>query len=594
MLRAKSNRVRGSDGGRRKRKGTVLVLAAVLMVSLMAFLAYCVDLGYMMAVRGELRRATDAAALAGAGALVDGADQARLAAFEYLVRNPSAKRIIAEGEGWIEQLPTLMAQYAEDFEVEVGHWDPLSRTFTPSDVMPSTVRVVVYHRDVPSFFGRFFRRYERVYTGEGFEYRSVPLDIRSESIARYQPRDIVLVLDFSASMNDDSELRRISEFGAEVRQRVEANLQQIYEELGAPAYGSLQFQPQYLTVVGQPPANPSLPQITVTFRANDVYVQSTKDLSNVVLQFADGTTQKFDGLSGKTGTFRGTGSNYNKRIDTVWVKSGQNDSGDCPGCGERFSDDYATIKAVFGLDSVPYPYPSGSWESYIDYVKSNSYVRNAGYRKMYGLMTLINYWLEQKPEASQTPDLWQVSAQPVSALKDASVLFLDYLQEVEDIEDRVALVIYNSPDQTALVEHSLTTEFAQVQETMVHRQAGHYDRYTNIGAGIQYAREELEANARPGAFKMIVLLTDGCANRPYGGAEQFALQQAQLVADHDWPILCISLGDAADTALMQQIAEMTHGAHFNVPGGGTVTDYADQLRNVFRTIADHRPLVLVK
>ncbi len=594
MLRAKSFRVRGSVGSSRKRKGAVLVLAALLMVGLMAFLAFCVDLGYMMAVRSELHRATDAAALAGAGALIEGGDQAQLAAFEYLVRNPSGKRLLVEGEGWIDELPTLMAEHEDNFDVEVGYWNPDTRTFTPGDVMPSTVRVVAYHRDVPSFFGRFFRTHERVYNGEGFEDRPVPLDIRSESIARYQPRDIALVLDLSGSMNDDSELKRIGQYGEEVRERVETNLQQIYEELDSPVYGSLQFAPQYLTVVGEPPSHPSLPQITVTFRSDDVYVESTKDLSNVVLQFSDGSTQKIEGLSGTTGAFRGTGSNYYKRIDTVWVKSGQNGSGDCPGCGERFDDDYATIMEAFGLDGVPYPYPSGSWEDYISYVKSSYNVRNAGYRKMYGLMTLINYWLEQKPKASQTPDLWQVSAQPVGSVKDAAVLFLEYLQEVEDIEDRVALAIYDSPDQTALIEHSLTDDFGQVQETMVHRQAAHYDNYTNIGAGIQYAREELEANARNGAFKMIVLLTDGQANRPYGSADEFALEQAQLAADHGWPILTISLGDNADTALMQQIADMTNGAHFNLPGGGTVTDYADQLRNVFRTIADHRPLVLVK
>jgi len=580
-----NSRVRRSVKKSKVRRGAVLVLAAALMVAMMAFLAFCVDLG---------QRATDAAALAAAGALVDGADQAELTAFEYLVRNPSGNVVLAEGDGWLDELSTLMAEHADDFEVEVGYWNPETRTFTPGDVMPTTVRVMAYHRNVPSFFGRFFRRYERVFTDDGWELREVPIDIAAESIARYQPRDIALVLDFSGSMNDDSELRRIREFGEEVRERVEANLLQIYEELGSPTYGSLTFEPQYLTVVGEPPTHPSLPQITVTFRANDVYVESTKDLSNVVLQFSDGSTQKFDGLSGKTGTFRGTGGNYNKQIVTVWVKSGSNDSGDCPGCGERFDDNYETVKQAFGLDAVPYPYPSGSWNDYISYVKTSNNIRRAGYRKMYGYMTLINYWLEKKPKASQTPDLWQVSAQPVDSVKDAAVLFLDYLQEVEDIEDRVALVVYNSPDQTALLEHSLTTDFDTVQDILTHRQAGHYDRYTNIGAGIQYAREELEANARPGAFKMIVLLTDGRANRPHDWADEFALQQAELVAEHGWPILCISLGDAADTDLMQQIADITHGVHFNVPGGGTVTDYADQLRNVFRTIADHRPLVLVK
>ena len=45
---------------------------------------------------------------------------------------------------------------------------------------------------------------------------------------------------------------------------------------------------------------------------------------------------------------------------------------------------------------------------------------------------------------------------------------------------------------------------------------------------------------------------------------------------------------------MQQIADITEGAHFNVPGGESVTDYEDGLLGVFRQIADDRPLTLVK
>jgi LPXTG-motif cell wall-anchored protein len=63
---------------------------------------------------------------------------------------------------------------------------------------------------------------------------------------------------------------------------------------------------------------------------------SSKDLSNVVARFCDGTTQRFEGLSGYVGTFAGTGANANKQITTVWVKSGNNASGDGPGYGQRF------------------------------------------------------------------------------------------------------------------------------------------------------------------------------------------------------------------------------------------------------------------
>jgi len=58
------------------------------------------------------------------------------------------------------------------------------------------------------------------------------------------------------------------------------------------------------------------------------------DLSNVVLQFSDGTTQKFEGLIGLSQTFSGTGANAGKCITGIWIKSGCNQSGDGPGYGE--------------------------------------------------------------------------------------------------------------------------------------------------------------------------------------------------------------------------------------------------------------------
>jgi len=120
---------------------------------------------------------------------------------------------------------------------------------------------------------------------------------------------------------------------------------------------------------------------------------------------------------------------------------------------------------------------------------------------------LVNYWLEQKPTNSQTPDLWMVSAQPVGAVKGAVDVFMDYILEV-DTGDQVGLAVYNSPSQNALIEQTLTLDFeVPISDIVAHRQAGHYDRYTNIGAGIHEAWGELDARARTGAKKMIVPTT---------------------------------------------------------------------------------------
>lgn len=472
------------------------------MVLMLMLLAVSIDLGYMMSVQSEMDRAVDAAALAGAGSLVDGADIAKLQAFEIFCLNPVGKvNLVADDPDWRDHLPAIFDQHREVVTVETGTWNPEAprpgpgeedTRFARTEVLPSAIRFSATHSNAPLFFARAFGQ-DR-------------FSVSGEAIARYQPRDIALVLDFSGSMNDDSELKRIYEHGSQVRPLIEANLLRIYEELGSPTLGNLQFTPQYVS------------------------------------------------------------STYNP-----------------------------TIKRTLGLDNVPYPYPSGSWDDYINYVKSSYYApARAGYQKKYGFLTLINYWLEKRAAHNQTPDLWKVSAQPVTAVKDATEVFMDYIQEV-DTDDRVSLVIYCSPSEDALVEHSLTDDFDTVANTVQHRQAAHYGSYTNIGAGIRVGRQELQNNGRVGAFKMIVLMTDGMANRPSGvNPSYYALQQADLAAELHYPIVTISLGTEADTNLMQQIADRTGGIHFNLPGNGAVDDYEEALLEVFRTIADDRPLILVK
>jgi hypothetical protein len=72
------------------------------------------------------------------------------------------------------------------------------------------------------------------------------------------------------------------------------------------------------------------------------------------------------------------------------------------------------------------------------------------------------------------------------------------------------------------------------------------------------------------------------------------LDEAYTAADHHYPTVTISLGAAADTDLMQQIADITNGVHFNIPGGQTVDQVEEDLKDVFRVIADDRPLKLVQ
>jgi hypothetical protein len=75
--------------------------------------------------------------------------------------------------------------------------------------------------------------------------------------------------------------------------------------------------------------------VHVAFHCGAITTYTCKDLSNVVLEFEDGTRQRFEDQSGHVNTFTGTGANAGKRVVRVWVKAGPNFSGDGPGYGER-------------------------------------------------------------------------------------------------------------------------------------------------------------------------------------------------------------------------------------------------------------------
>ncbi len=566
---------------RPRRKGAILVLAAILMIVMLAMLAMSIDTGYMYTMQTQLDRSVDAAALAGAAGLVEGTDQANQSVIEYLVRNPVGKPASIVTDNELAQLTAqFLAEHSADYDIAWGNWNANTGQFETTNALPSAISVSMTYPNLPFFFGRALGHQDFAVT--------------SHAIAMYQPRDIMVVLDFSGSMNDDSEFKRIYTFGKDA---IMAGLQTMYGELGSPVYGDMVFDPQYATIDGIPPAAADLPQIEVEYRYTKIKVTSTKPLTNVIVKYSDGSKSSYYGLSANSGEF-GNG----KVIYYAWVKSGPNGTNPSSTYGEYFDLDSgsirAKIKTAMGLDGVSYPYASGSWENYIDYCRYDSDNRNAGFRYMFGYASLINYWLERKPCNYQTADLWKVSAQPVTAVKDAVDVFMDYVTQV-DTNDRIGLAIYNAPDGDGILETGLTHDFNLVVDLTRHRQAGHYHRYTNIGAGMQTARIELEQQGRAGAFKMIVLMTDGRANWNNGryntsAAYSMVLDESAAAAAQNIPIVAISLGAGADTGLMDSVAEITDSRHFNIPGGQTVDAYRVGLFEVFRAIADSRPLKLVK
>ena len=83
-------RQRGGGSVLRDESGATIVFVAMSMVVLLSAVALAVDTGMMMTARTESQRTADAAALAGAGALVQpggGVKTARETALDWTTRN---------------------------------------------------------------------------------------------------------------------------------------------------------------------------------------------------------------------------------------------------------------------------------------------------------------------------------------------------------------------------------------------------------------------------------------------------------------------------------------------------------------------------
>jgi Flp pilus assembly protein TadG len=262
------------------------------------------------------------------------------------------------------------------------------------------------------------------------------------------------------------------------------------------------------------------------------------------------------------------------------------------------SSNQATSKAIkkFQLTNVAYPYPGGSWSEYVSFVQTDSTLNAAGYRNKYGMLTFIQYIQTYQAQFNQTPVLYSTRQQPLTSIKDAVDVFLSYLTS-NSTDDRVGLTIYTASDNTAILEQGLTNTFTSVSTKVRARQAGHYVGGTNISAGMTKGRSELVSNARVGAKKMMILMTDGEANMPTGNStadKTLCVTEANLAAAANIPIVTITVGADADSSLMQQIADITGGAYFQIPGGQSTAAVKSQLEAVFGQVAADRPLKLVQ
>jgi Flp pilus assembly protein TadG len=732
------NRLTRPDHVENARRGAFMVLAFFCLTVCLAFVALSVDVGYLSLTKTRMQNAVDTAALAAAQEIINAVHEAPSDAQDVTQFALGQARLMA---AQVAELNGVHVNPQTDVRFGRRSYDPGTGSFTVTwDATPANVVRVTARRDnadasqpdgkLPLFFaGVIGDRYAQ---------------IRTNAIALVEARDLVVVHDFSRSMNFDSHFSNEVSLQPSDEQIVE-NLQIAFDDLNPPA-GELAFEPQYLsvtkqqdggqatvtfkfdkvdvtasgqilavtlkfdngltqthpgtgsssgtyqgtgpwysgrditnvdvtflpgdegtpvTIVGAEPTHGCEPQIEVTFSGDGktIEVTSDKDLSNVVLAFENGHHYKFDGLTGLTGTFSGTGSYSGMTITTAWIKSGCNHSSDGPGYGERFDapsgmaepitlafdDSYETVKAAFGLNEIPYPFPGHvsyrgqtGWNAYIEYTRhpagnnansnNNHPLVTRGYREMYGGLTMMNYFLHRQAGHQRTPEFWKVRHYPFHAIKEGHELFCNFLQGLEfgdhlgmvsyDTSHRVEMVLNESDPDIPFVDISsgpITNEYAAINNLMKYKQAGHYSYATNMGGGLKDAVWLLDNHSRPGARPTILLMTDGNTNTispgedtslppgwnwdelfDYNGdgtrnyftssvQKQYVLKLAKEAVDKGYMIHTMSVGADADTELMEAVAHLGSGQWLNVPGGMSVVDMEAEVLAAFHKIATFVP-----
>ncbi|MCK5320100.1 VWA domain-containing protein [Candidatus Parcubacteria bacterium] len=160
--------------------------------------------------------------------------------------------------------------------------------------------------------------------------------------------------------------------------------------------------------------------------------------------------------------------------------------------------------------------------------------------------------------------------------KDAAKIFLGNLGQ----NDQSALVSFadNAILNKTLSDNHMGAGDSDSTEFAVNALIA--DGATNIGDAIALANTELgsSAGANPQAVKVIILLTDGKANKPDGNAVQHAKDMADLAALSGYKIFTIGLGDDADAGTLQYIADATNGEFYSSPTSG-------QLAGIYQSIS---------
>jgi Flp pilus assembly protein TadG len=560
----------------RERRGVVIVLTAFLLTALFAFLALSVDTGRVVMTQTKMQNACDAASLAAsqeinAAVYAAGQGQGSATIDANSIAVASAKTMAAQ----VAAANGVFVDPAKDvkfgkrvFNSGTNSWS-VQWGATPYNVVQVAARRTESNPSAPD--GKFPLAF-----GWAVGQSSVPLQTTSSAFV--EARDMVLCLDFSASMNDDSSL--VSSLASS---EVTAALDGMWDALRA--------------------ADPKWPGTTTSKFPSTGFGTVNSYAGTYVSSTTTSTILSTLGLT----------TNVSGHRKYPFPQGGRNSDGSYKGKPSDSTSD--TL-----------------WTGYVNYVKGLS----GTYKQKYGYRTLMDYFQEQLFARTSTEDLWRTPHYPVQALKDGTSLFCQFLTDL-NFGDEVGLVVYGQYavqqktfyDVDVTVDISadpITPTYSKIDTIQKHLQAGEYNGWTAMGDGILKSRALLVGDpavpsdhgfSRYGARPTIIVMTDGQTNQaPSGWAlpngfkwsdwtdydgngtadytttdinKKYAFYQATEAIKRGITIHTITVGADADRSLMKAIAFAGKGICVDVPGGTTIAAMHQQMLGAFSQIAAKVP-----
>jgi Flp pilus assembly protein TadG len=559
-------------------RGVIVVLTGFCLVAMFAFVALSVDTSRIALTETRMQNAVDAAALAAAeeitaavyqaggdGSSPSSANSAAIAAARQMAAD------VAGANGVFIDPQTDVTFGKRTFNPATGEW-PIAWGATPYNTVRVQARKT--NQDVTASDGQLPLAF-----GWAVGRSMVPL--RASATAFVEARDLVMVLDFSGSMNYDSQLN---------------------SSLGVAAAEDL-LDNMWNVMVAADPKWPST------------------------------STSKFPATG--FGQIKSAAGTYISSTDTATIRAqlGLNDNVG----GNR---KYPYPQAGRNADGSPKAKPNNStsdaqWNRYIEYVKNHPV---SSYRKKYGYRTMMDF-LQQKTTNGFTPrdryaseDMWRTPHYPMEGVKKGASLFLDFIEEL-DFGDEIGLVGYgewaepisNFHDGDVTYDLSgnpITADYDVIDDLQVRHQAGEFNGQTAMGDGIKKGREMLvgvngnDGYVRHGTKPTMLLMTDGITNQKpsnwslpsnfkwsdwtdYNGDgsadystsdnnKRYAFYEATLAIKKGIVIHTLSVGADADAGLMRAIAFAGGGVYMEVPGDG-VANMEANLLTAFAQIAGKVP-----